>query len=82
MGCKGIEKPVDANGEYIKEGDLLTWDFHDEYYKKSGIEDWMRKPIFKVEKHKSGKGLCAKGINKDLYLHDFRFVFCEIVRAD
>jgi hypothetical protein len=75
-GCSEIKKPADANGKEIKVGDELTWDFHDDL---DEIKDWMRKPIFKVELHPSGKGLCAKGIHKDLYLHDFRFKYCEIV---
>lgn len=79
MGCSGIENPVDANGKEIKAGDKLTWDFHDDYYKETRIEDWMKKPIFLVEQHKSGNGLCATGIEKELYLHDFRFKYCEVI---
>ena len=78
-GCSGIKDPIDANGKKIKEGDQLTWDFHDNFYQKKGVEDWMKRPVFIVEKHESGKGLCAFGItNRNLYLHDFRFEFCEL----
>jgi len=77
-GCKGIQNPLDKNGKVIKVGDKLSWDYGDER-KKSDIKDWMLKPIFKVENHKSGKGLCAKGIDENLYLHDFRFKYCEII---
>lgn len=67
-GCSGVEKPVDINGDAINEGDKLTWDYGD----SDEVKDWMLKPIFVVEAHKSG-GLCARGIERDLYLHDFRF---------
>jgi len=78
-GCSGIDKPVDANGKEITEGCNLTWDFHDEYHQEKGVDDWMKKPIFVVKKHLSGKGLCAVGIDKNLYLHDFRFKYCEVI---
>ena len=73
-GCSGIEKPIDINGTPIKKGDQLTWDYGD----SEEINDWMLEPIFIVESHESG-GLCAKGIHKDLYLHDFRFEYCKII---
>jgi hypothetical protein len=76
-GCSGIEKPVDFNGKEIKPGDHLTWDFHDDIE----VSDWMIKPIFVVEKHVSGKGLCARGIHEKLYLHDFRFKYCETIEG-
>lgn len=81
-GGKGIEKPLDANGNEIKVGDKLTWDFHDECHEENHIKDWMRKPIFVVEEHPSGKCLCGRGIEKKLYLHDFRFRYCEIIQSD
>ena len=40
----------------------------------------MLTPIFIVKEHSLGDGLCAVGINKDLYLHDFRFKCCEILQ--
>lgn len=76
-GCKGIKNPLDMNGDEIKAGDQLTWDFGDPHYASAPIPDWMRKPIFVVKEHKSGKGLCATGIYEELYLHDFRFKYCE-----
>ena len=77
-GCAGIDPLVDMNGEPISIGDQLSWDYGDPYYQKKGVDDWMLGPIFNVVEHKSGRGLCAKGINKDLYLHDFRFEFCKV----
>lgn len=44
-----------------------------------GVDDWMRNPVYIVRQHKSGKGLYAEGLEKDIYLHDFRFKFCEVV---
>ena len=78
-GCSGIKNPVDAKGKQITEGCKLTWDFHDSHYQKGGVKDWMREPVFEVKRHKSGEGLCAVGINKDFYLHDFRFKYCEVI---
>lgn len=78
-GGAGIIKPTDANGVEIKVGDKLTCDFHDDYYKECEVEDWMREAVFIVEDHPSGKCLCGRGIHKELYLHDFRFKYCEIV---
>lgn len=80
-GCKGIKNPLDIHGNEIKVGDHLTWDFGDEDQAKAPIPDWMRKPIFEVKEHKSGKGLCAFGIHESLYLHDFRFKYCEIIKG-
>lgn len=81
-GGKGIEKPLDANGNEIKVGDKLTWDFHDDYYKEAGVKDWMKKPIFVVEEHPTGTCLCGRGIEKELYLHDYRFKYCEIIQSE
>lgn len=78
-GGAGIKNPKDALGNPINIGDKLSWDFHAPHYKEKGVKDWMRKAIFVVEQHQSGKCLCAKGIHKPLYLHDFRFEYCEIV---
>lgn len=78
-GGKGIKEPTDVNGKVVKAGDKLTWDFHDGFYKEDDIEDWMLKPIFIVEEHPSAGCLCGRGIHKELYLHDFRFKFCEVV---
>ena len=68
-GCSGITRPVDINATPISEGDYLSWDYGD---RDSRVEDWMLKPIFVVTRHKSG-GLFGKGIDENLYLHDFRF---------
>lgn len=80
-GCSGIAAPVDAHNNLIKVGDKLSWNFHEDYYKPEDVDDWMRKAIFIVEEHPSGDGLCAKGIHKELYLHDFKFKYCEIVKT-
>ena len=76
---KGIEDPVDATGRVIKVGDKLTWDFHDPYYQETGVDDWMKEPIYVVKEHENGYCLCGIGIEKELYLHDFRFKYCEVV---
>ena len=81
-GCKGIQSPVDIDGNQINEGDLLTFDYGDFEKKPEGWED---KAVFIVERHKSG-GLCAVGLitkssGARLYLHDFRFKFCKKVAA-
>lgn len=78
-GCKGIKHPRDANGRLIKVGDKLSWDFHERLANGDSVEEWMRDAIFVVEEHRSGNGLCARGIHKGLYLHDFRFRHCEVV---
>jgi hypothetical protein len=80
-GCKGIQDPKDMHGSTINVGDNLSWDYGCDYYQSDPdrIKPWMKEAIFIVKEHESGKGLCATGINKDLYLHDFRFKFCEIV---
>ncbi|MGF1905303.1 hypothetical protein [Aliivibrio salmonicida] len=79
-GGEGIDKPVDALGNEISIGDKLSWDFHDDFYQKKGVDDWMRKAIYIVEAHPNGKCLCGRGIAQELYLHDFRFKCCEIVK--
>lgn len=80
-GCSGIEKPVDMHGNEISIGDKLSWDYGCPYYKDK-IVPWMKEPIFIVKAHRNGKGLCAEGINKELYLHDFRFKYCERIVGD
>lgn len=77
-GCKGIKNPTDLNGDVISVGDRLSWDYAS---RDKEPDNWMLKPIFIVKNHKSGKGLFAEGINKELYLHDFRFEFCEIIKG-
>lgn len=65
------------HGTPIKAGDRLSWDFGDPYYQEKDVKDWMKQPVFVVVAHESGNGLCAVGIDKKLYLHDFRFKYCE-----
>ena len=78
-GSSGIETPLDFIGNEIKVGDNLSWDMHDKFTTENGgIKDWMNKPIFNVKKMESG--FFAEGINEDLYLHDFRFKYCEIMK--
>lgn len=72
-----MQAPVDLHGNPVKIGDKLSWDFGDPFYQEHGVQAWMKEPVFVVEQHANGKGLCAVGINKHLYLHDFRFKFCE-----
>lgn len=68
-GRKGIENPVDMDGQPIQEGDILTYDWAD-------FDDYPEgkklKPVYRVVAHPKG-GLCGRGIDTDLYLHDFRF---------
>lgn len=72
---------VDAMGVEIKIGDKLTWGFHDEFYEKEGVEDWMKEPIFIVEHiSESRKGLCGRGISKPLFLNAAKFQYCEIIK--
>ena len=75
-GCSGIKVPRDIDGTIINAGDQLTFDYGD----SDEVKDWMLEAIFKVEAHESG-GLCARGIHKELYLHDFRFKHCKVVNA-
>ena len=77
-GCSGIQNPVDMHGQAINVGDRLSWDYGD-YHQGADVESWMKEPMFVVEPHPSGRGLCAVGIEKPLYLHDFRFKHCELV---
>jgi len=83
-GTSGIENPTDFNGKVIKEGDILTGDWFDNsdhsWMKKTEQEMQIRfhQPTYKV-KSIPGKGLYADGIDRDLYLHDFRFKYCKIL---
>lgn len=74
-GCSGIERPVDIDGNEIKEGDILSWN----YGGSSDPKEWMYLPHFKVEMLKSGNGFCGRGIDKEkrFYLHDFEFKNCK-----
>lgn len=77
-GGEGLKNPIDANGNVIKVGDKLSWDFHDDFYQKSGVKDWMRTTRYVVELKSNGT-LFGRGIDADTYLHDFQFKYCEIV---
>ncbi len=74
-GCAQLDSPVDMHGNPIKAGDKLSWDWGD--CPPEEVKDWMKEAVFLVENHASGQGLCAVGIHKHLYLHDFRFKYCE-----
>lgn len=72
---KGIEKPIDFNGEEIKEGDTLTSDYFDDffdesYYKKhyptwtkEMIHECKHKPTYKVKWNDRGY-FYAEGIKE------------------
>ena len=75
-GGKGIESPTDADGKKIEVGDKLSWDYVDG--NKQPME-WMLRPIFEVKFNKEKGFYFAAGIEKDLYLHDFRFKYTRIV---
>ncbi len=76
-GTSEIKAPVDFDGKEIVEGDILTFDYLDPFFEKDDMSGYIIKPVYKVMMHKSGKGLCAVGINNRLYLHDFRFKYCR-----
>jgi hypothetical protein len=78
-GGRGLEHPVDFNGREIKVGDMLSYDFHEQREIERPVLDWMRKPIFVVAYNVDKQLFFAQGINEKLYLHDFRFQYCEIV---
>lgn len=90
-GGKGIEKPIDFNGDEIKEGDILTFDcydpfFSDEYYfknyprwTKQDIEYRRNKPTYTVKWNEKGF-FYGEGIEQELYLHDFRFKHTKIIK--
>lgn len=63
MGGKGIEFPVDAKGEPICEGDILSFD--------NGKDS--KEPCFLVKRNKEKGFYFGVGIFCKLYLHDFRF---------
>jgi hypothetical protein len=76
-GTSEIRTPVDFDGNEIREGDTLTFDYLDPFFEKDDMSGYVDKPIYKVMMHKSGKGLYAEGIDSELYLHDFRFEYCR-----
>ena len=73
-GTSDIASPVDLDGREIVVGDHLSWDHED----SEDLAPWMLEPIFVVEAHPRG-GLCGKGLNKPLYLHDFRFKEARVI---
>lgn len=87
----GIELPTDYDGKLIKEGDILTTDnfgehaFDDDFYKthyptwtKEDIERIKHTPTYKVKWNTKGF-FYGVGLEKDLYLHDFRFKHTKVV---
>lgn len=75
-GGKGIEKPVDFNGDEIKIGDILTFDSFDSdfneayFYKrhyptwtKEMIQNWKHKPTYEVKWNERGY-FYAEGIKE------------------
>jgi len=79
-GTSGIVKPCDFDGNEIKVGDILTYDYLSPYFDDQDTTHYINKPVYIVQEHKSGKGLCAVGISQKLYLHDFRFKYCKIIK--
>jgi hypothetical protein len=92
-GGEGIKKPVDFNGEEIKEGDVLThcW-FENDYvafFAKhlnltdlEEIEKRVHKPNVIVKYNQEKGFFYGVGYKKesDSYMHDFRFKFTKIVK--
>ena len=74
----GIENPVDIDGNKIKVGDKLSWAYGD---RGKDPEEWMLKPIYEVKFNNDEGFYFATGINKELYLHDFRFEFAKIMNG-
>lgn len=89
-GGSGIKNPVDFNGNEIKVGDILTGDHFDDVFdekfytthfpnwNKEDIEKSRNKPVHEVKWNEEGF-FYAEGIDKKLYLHDFRFKHTKIV---
>ena len=80
-GTSGIEKPCDFDGNEIKVGDILTYDYLSPNFADRDMSHYENKPVFVVKAHKTGNGLCAKGIDQELYLHDFRFKYCKKLKS-
>jgi len=80
-GTSGIKNPVDFDGNEINVGDELTFDYLDPFFEKDEMSGYIDKPMYKVKMHASGDGMFADGINQKLYLHDFRFEFCKIIKT-
>lgn len=80
-GTYGIKKPLDFDGNEINVGDELTFDYLDPFFEKDDMSRHINKATYKVKMHENGKGMFAEGINQKLYLHDFRFEYCRIIKS-
>ena len=89
-GGKGIISPVDVDGNEIKEGAILTHCYFNEDYPKffkdyypslsdEKIHEVSHEPAYEVKRDEKGF-LYGEGIKKELYLHDFCFKHCKVVR--
>ena len=92
-GGAGIEKPIDFNGNEIKEGDILTHCYFDcdyiEFFKthikitdEAEIERRVHLPAVKVFYNHEGKFFYGEGIERPTYMHDFRFKYAKIIKPE
>lgn len=79
-GTSGIKKPVDHDGNEIQCGDFLTYDYLDPFFQDRDMSEHENKPVYEVKKHKSGLGFFGSGLKSELYIHDFRFKYCRIIK--
>lgn len=92
-GGKGIENPVDYNGNPIKEGDILTHCYFDEDfpsffhkfypdYSEEKINEISHKPAVKVKWNEKGFYYAESITDSYSYMHDFRFKFTKICKKE
>lgn len=81
MGTSGIECPKGFDGNNIDIGDKLTFDYLDPCFKDDDMTSYVDKPVYIVKEDSGGDGLYGEGIYEDLYLHDFRFKYCRVIRG-